>query len=176
MKYILTDERHPEYEAYRIVATESNATLGINQGDLGGFIEKKSNLSEDGNAWVFPECIVLGDSEISGNAVIKGKSVIKDVVVGLNSSVSVSISGATFNSDIRIYGKENSSIVISDTRLVYKAVTANKFTNDSDVLIGYSTFLGSINEFKKFVDSGSVSEEDKELFKTYIQVIENKFS
>ena len=174
MKYILTEERHPDYEAYRIVAAESNASLGINQGDLGGFIEKKSNLSEDGNAWVFPECVVLGTSEVSGNAVIKGGIVLKDVVVGLNSSVSVPISGAIFNSDVKIYGRQ-SSIVIFDARLTYRSITANKFKEDGEVMIGYSTFLGTIDGFRDYITSGAVSEEDRDLFKTYIPVIESRF-
>ena len=54
---------------HRIVATTtftSACGLTINVGDVGGWIEKESNLS--GNAWVYGNARVYGDAEVSGNA------------------------------------------------------------------------------------------------------------
>ena len=46
----------------------------VKAGDLGGWIEKEENLSQDGNAWVYGNAMVGGDAEVYGNAVVCGDS------------------------------------------------------------------------------------------------------
>lgn len=40
----------------------------VEEGDLGGFIEKEDNLSQSGNAWVSGDAEVYGNARVSGNA------------------------------------------------------------------------------------------------------------
>ena len=40
----------------------------VNAGELGGWIEKESNLSQDGNAWVFGGAKVYGNAKVYDNA------------------------------------------------------------------------------------------------------------
>ena len=42
----------------------------VKAGDLGGYIEKEENLSQDGIAWVFDNACIYGDAEVCGNAQI----------------------------------------------------------------------------------------------------------
>ena len=42
----------------------------VKAGDLGGYIEKEENLSQDGIAWVHDNAWVYGDAEVYGNAQI----------------------------------------------------------------------------------------------------------
>jgi len=42
------------------------------KGDLGGFIEKEDNLSQEGNAWVYDDACVYDDAWVSGNARVFG--------------------------------------------------------------------------------------------------------
>jgi len=42
------------------------------KGELGGWIEKKENLNEDGNAWVYGNARVSGNAWVSGNAQVSG--------------------------------------------------------------------------------------------------------
>ena len=42
----------------------------VKAGDLGGYIEKEENLSQDGIAWVFDNACVYGDAEVYCNAQI----------------------------------------------------------------------------------------------------------
>ena len=42
----------------------------VKAGDLGGYIEKEENLSQDGIAWVFDNACIYGDAEVYGNAQI----------------------------------------------------------------------------------------------------------
>ena len=71
-KYKLTDETK-EFNGivlYRIQALKSFGV--VREGDLGGWVEKESNLSQDGNAWIFGDAEVYGDAEVSGNAMVFG--------------------------------------------------------------------------------------------------------
>ena len=44
----------------------------VEEGELGGFIEKESNLDNDGDAWVYGNAKVCGDAQIYGNAKVYG--------------------------------------------------------------------------------------------------------
>lgn len=101
-KYILTNEKRKitdqhdrEITLYRIMAAkdfdvyairkprvyvvdqkhvESRIELKhIKTGQLGGWIEKEKNLSQEGNAWVDQGAVVFGDAIIEGNAWVGGK-------------------------------------------------------------------------------------------------------
>lgn len=45
---------------YRIQALKKFAI--VKAGDKGGFIEKESNLSQDGNCWIYDNAKVYGDT------------------------------------------------------------------------------------------------------------------
>jgi hypothetical protein len=51
---------------FRIKALVSFGNVKI--GDLGGYIEKEENLSQEGNAWVSGNAEVSGNAKVSGNA------------------------------------------------------------------------------------------------------------
>ena len=44
----------------------------VEEGDLGGFVEKESNLDNDGDAWVSGDAQVSGNAWVSGNAQVSG--------------------------------------------------------------------------------------------------------
>jgi len=44
------------------------------KGDLGGYIEKEKNLSQEGNAWVSGNAWVHGNARVSGNAWVHGNA------------------------------------------------------------------------------------------------------
>ena len=81
MKYKLTKESKVEFgvKLYRIEALENNERYGVDKGDKGGWIEKESNLSQYGdawvydNAWVFGNALVYGDARVYDNAWVYGK-------------------------------------------------------------------------------------------------------
>lgn len=63
---------------FRIKAVKSFADVKV--GDLGGYIENESNLSQDGTAWVsgdakvYDTARVFGDAEIYGSAEVFGNA------------------------------------------------------------------------------------------------------
>ena len=46
----------------------------VEKGDLGGWIEKEDNLSQDGDAWVYGDAWVSGNASVSGNAQVYGNA------------------------------------------------------------------------------------------------------
>lgn len=46
----------------------------VKAGELGGYVEKEENVSQDGNAWVYNDAEVSGNAEISDNAWIYGNA------------------------------------------------------------------------------------------------------
>lgn len=72
-KYILTDNRIINDLGIKMFQIKCTKAFGlIKEGELGGFIEKEANLSQDGNAWVSGNARVSGDAWVSGNAQVYG--------------------------------------------------------------------------------------------------------
>lgn len=53
---------------YRIKALKDFSDVRV--GDLGGYIERKENLSQKGNCWVYNNACVFGNARVCGNAKI----------------------------------------------------------------------------------------------------------
>lgn len=53
---------------YRIKALKD--FKNVKTGDLGGYIERKENLSQKGNCWVYGDAYVFGDARVYGNAYV----------------------------------------------------------------------------------------------------------
>ena len=71
-KFILTDETIEMFGVtlHRIKAVRSFGNVA--EGDLGGFVEKEENISENFEAWVWGNAKVWGDAEVWGNAKVCG--------------------------------------------------------------------------------------------------------
>ena len=46
----------------------------VKEGDLGGFVEKESNLANSGKAWVCGDAQVSGNAQVSGDARVYGNA------------------------------------------------------------------------------------------------------
>ena len=77
-KYSFTGEtlNYKGHILHRIVALKDFG--GVRKGDIGGWIEKEDNLSQEGrcwvggDAWVFGNAKVYGDARVYGNAKVYG--------------------------------------------------------------------------------------------------------
>lgn len=50
----------------------------VEKGELGGWIEDPSNLSQEGTCWIFDNAMVMGNALVEGAAKVKHHSLIKD--------------------------------------------------------------------------------------------------
>ena len=67
-KYKLTEETL-EIDGiilHRIIALRD--FYGVKKGDLGGFVEKESNLAHDYNCWIYNDAVVRGNAMVYGDA------------------------------------------------------------------------------------------------------------
>ena len=46
----------------------------VEEGEVGGYVEKEDNLSSSGNAWVYGKARVSGDAWVSGDAEVSGNA------------------------------------------------------------------------------------------------------
>ena len=74
----------------------------VKEGDLGGFVEKESNIDDDGNAWVSGNAWVFGNAWISGNAQIYGNACVAgNVQISENAQV---YGNAWISGNAQVYG------------------------------------------------------------------------
>lgn len=117
----------PDYDFYKV---DKNTVLyrvkalksfgDVNKGDLGGFIEKESNLSHDGNCWVY------NDAKVFENAMVFGIANIQNF--------------AGVNADAKVYG----AAIISDYAFVSDdaEVFDNARVRNGAVIVDHATVRG----------------------------------
>jgi NDP-sugar pyrophosphorylase family protein len=105
----------------------------VKKGDLGGWIESESNLSHEGNCWVYENCHVSGrKAKIYGNAKIKGNSSVKDSEVHGN---------AVFDGRVRVFPGCN----IKDNAVLHSNATLQEtYVADNVEISGYVWLRGCI--------------------------------
>ena len=76
----------PEGKLFRIIALKDFGF--IKKGELGGLIEKESNLSQKNECWIHENASVTGNAEVSGDAQIFGNTLVSgDAEVSGNAQI-----------------------------------------------------------------------------------------
>lgn len=91
----------------------------VKKGDLGGWVEKESNLSHDGNCWIYNDAKAFNNAKVYGDAVIYNEAIIHGsahVYDNMRAFDGVNISG-----NARVYGNAvlSGNAVIGDRAEVY---------------------------------------------------------
>lgn len=121
MKYRLTDEtiKVGTVTLHRIECVE--AFSNVKTGDKGGWIEKESNLSQEGNAWVYGNAKVYGNAWVSDNAIVRGDSQVFDnAVVCGNAQV-------FGNAQVYGYAQVYDCVVVDDSAQIYDCAVVNGY-------------------------------------------------
>ena len=148
----------------------------VEKGDLGGWIEKEENLSQEGNAWVYGNAEVSGNAWVYGNARVSGNAwvygnarVSGNAWVYGNARVSgnAEVSGnAWVSGNARVSG--NAWVSGNACYATIKGFgTCNRNTTffeckDGKVRVVCGCFYGDLDEFRKQVKdtrTGKVAEE-----------------
>lgn len=77
---ILTDPQHTiTYKNRTLHRIQALKDFGnVEKGDIGGFIEKESNLSQEELCWIYNDAKVYGNAKVRGHATIADNAVIKE--------------------------------------------------------------------------------------------------
>ena len=74
-KFILTDKFIISYSGKKLFQLKCVKTFEYaNAGDLGGYVEKEENLSQNGDAWICDNACVSGNARVSGDARVYGNA------------------------------------------------------------------------------------------------------
>ena len=134
-KYRLLDSDTKVFFGRTLFRIQALNSFGdVQEGDLGGYIEKEKNLSHDGNAWVynnaqvFDEARVYGNAKIFGNVKIFGNAKVYDNA-GVRGNVQI-------YGDARVYGDAHIS---EDARIYDNAtISGNAYVCDNAYVGGNS--------------------------------------
>lgn len=145
-KYELTDNYiiHNDKKLYQIKAISSFGE--VSAGDLGGYIEKEENLSQDGNAWVYEKAKIYDNACVYENARVSG-----NVEVYNNARI-------YGNADI--YQTRGRTIYIHDNACVYENASVG---NHSIQIFGNANIYGkaSIGPCTKIYDNALIFGESE---------------
>ena len=107
----------------------------VKAGELGGFVEKEENLSQDGNAWVYDNACVCGNARVYDNACVCGNACVY---------------GDAGYATVHGFGSE------------YRTTTFFK-TKAGDIGVKCGCFYGNLSEFrKKVVETHGETKKAKE--------------
>ena len=199
-KYELTDEKieFAGRTLHRIKSCIDFKTISgqiVNNGDLGGYIEKYDNLSQTDKSWVFDHAWVYGDASVCGDARVYGDASVcgnawvhGDASVCGNAKVygNASVCGnAWVHGDACVYGNAKvygnvrvfSDAKIAKTTEIFLAGpigSRNDFTtfykNKNDgISVKCGCFNGSIDDFENTVKENHNGTKHE---KTYLKLIE----
>ena len=126
-KFELDLSTETEFFGRKFFRIKALTTFGdVEKGDLGGFIEKEENLSQENNAWVYGNAKVYGNAWVCGNAKVCG--------------------------DAEVYGNAkvcgNADLVwFSNIGSEYGTLTVFKSKNEGEILVTRGCFLGTVEQF-----------------------------
>jgi hypothetical protein len=123
------------------------------EGELGGYIEREVNLSQEGNAWVYGNAQVSGNAQVFGNALVSGNAQVSG-----NACLKSDADHCGFD----CFGSSNRH-------------THAYLTSDNTVEITCGCFRGSIEEFEKKVKNTHAGTVYENQYNAIINVIKIKF-
>ena len=134
---------------HRIKALKSFSD--VEEGDLGGYVEKEDNLNQSGNAWVYGNARVSGNAQVCGNARVCGN--------------------AWVSGDARVYGDawvsgENDYTTAKGFGREYRTTTFFRL-KDGGIGVRCGCFYGTLDEFRKKVKE---THKESKLGKEYLML------
>ena len=104
----------------------------VEEGELGGYVEKEENLSNDGNAWVYGNARVFGNARVYGDAWVYGNAVV--------------FGNAEVFGDAWVYGDADYATV-HGFGSEYRTTTFFR-TKAGDIGVRCGCFYGTLEEFR----------------------------
>ena len=144
----------------------------VEEGEIGGYVEKETNLSSYGDAWVSGDAMIYGDAEVYGNARVYGDAMIYgDAWVSDNARVSgdaMIYGNARVSGDAEVYGNAD-YIVFKNNWSSGRYFTYTK----SNKMWRVGCFYGTGQELiKKAYQDSEVSGKHYEAYVEFVEKLE----
>ena len=168
--------------------------FSVSKGELGGWVEKESNLSQENNCWISGNARIYGNVRIFGNARIFDNARISgDARIFDNTRISgdacifgdAYISGdARISGNARIFGDAcifGDARISGDARILWFSKVGSEYgtltafmDKDKNILVNRGCFNGTMKEFEKANNKNS-SEKVKTEYELLIKFIKLRF-
>ena len=178
MKYKLTDVKI-NFMGKTLFQIEAVKCFGdIVKGQKGGFIEKESNLSQGGDAWVSGNAKVYGNAEVSGDAWVSGNAKVSgDAWVSGNAKVygNAEVYGdAWVSGNAKVYGNAevsgNADYLVIGPIGSRNDITTFFKTANNDIKVSCGCFTGNIEEFLEKVNETHGNNNYAKEYKTAVEI------
>lgn len=135
--------------------------MGVERGDLGGFIETEENLSQDYNAWVYGNACVYGDARVLGRAQVLGDARVygnAQVYGSARVSGNALVSGnARVYEDAQVYGYARvyeDFLAAGDSQVYLEAVEQDRDScADDSYLLSFAKHEDRLQEINDMIES-----------------------
>jgi len=138
-KYKLTSETitYNSKTLHRIKALKSFGF--VRKWDLGGYIEKEDNLSQEGDCWVYHNAKVLDKALISGDAAVYDFAVVSDEAYISDDSIIENKATICGNSNIK-----NKSVIRNNSYVKDATISGHCSINNNSIINGIIYLSGNI--------------------------------
>ena len=148
MKYEFTEWKR-EYSGHVLHRIRALIDMpnGVKAGDLGGFIEKESNLSHNGSSWVFDNAYVLENACVEDHACVYGRCLIYGNAIIRNI--------ARIYGDSKVHGNtivQSSAKVFGDSSVFGDAILEGSEVEVCDSVISGNAHIGTYAKIAKTSD------------------------
>lgn len=76
-KYKIIDDTR-DVDGFKVYRIQALRDIGdVLAGELGGYVASGNSLSQDGEAWVYADSVIMGNAQVTHNAKIKDRSIIR---------------------------------------------------------------------------------------------------
>lgn len=202
-KYRLLDSDTKVFFGRTLFRIQALNSFGdVQEGDLGGYIEKEKNLSHDGNAWVYNNAQVFDEARVWGNAKIFGNAKVYDNA-GVRGNVQIYgdarvYGDAHISEDARIYGSATisgnayvcdnayvggNSWVFSDADILYIKGIGSTYpcitvcmTRDRKLFVMRQPFFGTLSEFETEVKKTYGDSKNAREYQLFIELVKLHFN
>lgn len=170
-KFELTTESITNEAGKKLFRIKALIDFGdVKAGELGGYVEKEGNVSQDDNAWVSGDAEVFGNARVSDNALVFGRALVfgdakvsgRALVFG-NAWVSgdALISGNARVSDNAWVSDNADYALVQGFGIKFRCTTFYRGKNKK-IMVNCGCFHGDLEEFRKQVKetrSGKIAKE-----------------
>lgn len=115
----------------------------VKKGDIGGYIEKESNLSHEGNCWIYDDAYVLGNARVCNNARVYNKAKIFGNAYLSGNSKIFDNARVFDNAQVFLNAKVHDNAKVFENAKVYN--NAEVYGNSQ--VFGYSKVFGNAKVF-----------------------------
>ena len=163
---IEVETRNPETGRYikvplhRIRATKDFSD--VKAGDFGGLIQDKSNLSQEGDCWIYDEAkvydgaVIEGNAQIRNNAIVRDKSKVDGEAQVLDSTTIEDCSHITDNAKVYNRAKVTECSIVKGNAKVYEQakIIGASIIDDNGEVLGSVETNNSVIKDNAFINKG----------------------